>query len=174
MDRTLNNPGYLGAVASNEGNGLESDYIYNRSAYDSSPKLYNQLSREGYNSLNRNIGNRASGEYGYAPSRPVSRHSYSSVNYYEADYIKKLNLVLPPGWFEALDHETGKIYYCHTPTESTQWLHPGIPVGTIMPNGIPYGWDTSFDKKTGARYWINHIQEYNTWVKPDCIKTQQH
>lgn len=169
MDRTLNNPGYLGAVASNEENGVESDYIYNRSAYDSAPNLYNQLSREGYNSLNRNIGNRASGEYGYAPSRPVSRHSYSSVNYYEADYIKKLNLVLPPGWFEALDPETGKIYYCHTPTESTQWLHPGIPVGTIMPNGIPYGWDTAFDKKTGARYWINHIKEYNTWVKPNFI-----
>ena len=46
MDRTLNNPGYLGAVASNEENVVESDYIYNRSAYDSSPNLYNQLSRE--------------------------------------------------------------------------------------------------------------------------------
>ena len=90
------------------------------------------------------------------------------------DYIKKLNLILPPGWFEALDPVTGKIYYCHTPTETTQWLHPGIPVGTIMPNGIPYGWDTAFDKETGARYWINHTQEYNTWVKPDCIKKQQH
>jgi uncharacterized protein (UPF0297 family) len=174
MDRTLNNPGYLGAVASNEVNVEENEYIYNRSAYDASPNVYNQLSRDGYNTLNRNIGNRASGEYGYAPSRPVSRHSYSSVNYYEADYIKKLNLILPPEWFEALDPETGKIYYCHILTETTQWLHPGIPVGTIMPNGIPYGWDTAFDKNTGTRYWINHIKEYNTWVKPDCIKKQQH
>ena len=118
--------------------------------------LYNQLSRDRYNSLNRNIGNRAFWRIWICSYRPVSRHSYSSVNYYEADYIKKLNLVLPPGWFEALDPQTGKVYYCHTPTESTQWLHPGIPVGTIMPNGIPYGWDTAFDKKTGERYWINH------------------
>ena len=67
MDRTLNNPVILGAVASNEGNIEENEYIYNRSAYDTSPNLYNQLSRDRYNSLDRNIGNRASGEYGYAP-----------------------------------------------------------------------------------------------------------
>ena len=166
--RTLNNPGYLGANASNEVNGNE--YIYNRSAYEAQPNIYNQLSHEEYSTLETERGtivNRNSGEYGFASSRPVSVHSYSSINYYEADFIKKLNLVLPPGWFEALDPETGKIYYCHIPTESTRWLHPGIPVGTIMPNGIPYGWDTAFDKKTGKRYWINHIKGYNTWVKPD-------
>jgi hypothetical protein len=175
MDRTLNNPGYLDANANEL---YEEEYIYNRSAYEEQPSIYNQLSREEYNTLKPVNGiNGINGnmvEYGYAPSRPVSRHSYSSINYYEPDDIKKLNLVLPNGWFEALDPETGKIYYCHTPTETTQWLHPGIPIGTIMPNGIPYGWDTAFDKKTGVRYWINHIAGYNTWVKPECFMKQQH
>ena len=165
--RTLNNPGYLGAVAS-YGNGNGNEYIYSRAAYEEnihreSPG-YNHLERQNYNNLG---SRRNSGEYGFAPSRPVSVHSYAGINYYEGEGIKKLGLVLPPGWFESLDEETGKLFYSHEPTRTTQWLHPGIPIGTIMPNGIPYGWDTTFDRKTGKRYWINHIKGYNTWETPD-------
>ena len=180
--RTLNNPGYLGASASygnGNGTGNESEYVYSREAYeDNSLQLrtpdYNHLERPQYNSLG---SRRSSGEYGFAASRPVSVHSYAGINYYEGEGIKQLGLVLPPGWFESLDNDTGKLFYSHEPTKTTQWLHPGIPVGTIMPNGIPYGWDTTFDRKTGKRYWINHIKGYNTWEMPDFteeLKKLQH
>ena len=32
---------------------------------------------------------------------------------------------LPPGWVEALDQSSGKIYYCNPQTRETKWEHPG-------------------------------------------------
>ena len=170
LNRTLNNPGYLGAESSI---GSNNHYMNNRTAYEENilDNEYNRLSRDEYNRLNR-----GSSEYSFVPSRPVSVHSYAGINYNNEfenpnpdmnKSFKPLKLVLPPGWFESLDPETGKIYYSNEATRTTQWLHPGIPKGTIMPNGIPHGWDNAFDRKTGKRYWINHIEGYNTWEKPD-------
>ena len=67
MDRTINNPGYLDANASNEVNEVnEIDYIYNRSAYEAQPNIYNKLSRKEYSTLQKERGtivNRNSSEY---------------------------------------------------------------------------------------------------------------
>ena len=64
------------------------------------------------------------------------------------------------------DSVTKKKYYACNITKHTQWLHPGIPLGTIMENGIPYGWEKQIDNETGDPYYINHVGKFTTWDKP--------
>ena len=97
------------------------------------------------------------------PGYLLADATYDTLSPYEN--VDLINVKLPPDWFMSLDSESGKIYYCNVTTKTTQWLHPCIPLGTIMPNGIPYGWDTAFDKN-GKRYWIKYVDGYNTWTKP--------
>ena len=73
---------------------------------------------------------------------------------------------LPIGWVEMYDSVTKKKYYACKITKHTQWLHPGIPLGTIMENGIPYGWEEEIDYETGEKYYINHVGKFTTWDKP--------
>lgn len=72
---------------------------------------------------------------------------------------------LPDGWIE-LKTPKGKPYYACIATKHTQWLHPGIPVGTMMGNGLPYGWEKAFDEKTGREYYICHVGRFNTTSPP--------
>ena len=73
--------------------------------------------------------------------------------------------VLPEGWLE-LEDPNGKKYYACTKTKHTQWLHPGIPIGTPMPNGLPYGWDKKIDAQTNKEYFVCHVGRFNTWSPP--------
>lgn len=68
------------------------------------------------------------------------------------------------GWrrFKTLD---GKVYYANVHTRETQWLHPFIPLGTIMENGLPHGWDTDRDSNH-ERYYICHVGKYNQREPP--------
>ena len=43
---------------------------------------------------------------------------------------------LPPGWVEATDPSTGKIYYANPQTQETQWERPVI-VPPLPPTGLP-------------------------------------
>lgn len=161
-DRTLNNPGYLSAVSSN----YDEPVFFNEENENNS---YNSLVRNGYNSLGNNRRRLSSEHYGFAPENPVSINTSANTrinSYYYPEVINKLNLILPPDWFECLDPESGKLYYACSKNKTTQWLHPCIPVGTMMPNGIPYGWDVAYEKTTGTRYWINHVESYNTLENP--------
>jgi hypothetical protein len=163
-NRTINNPGYLSAVSSDydepiffngengNGNGNDNDN-------------YNNLVRNEYNTLSaRSTRRRSSEHYGFAPEKPII--SSNTNSYYYPEVINKLDLMLPPNWFECLDPESGKLFYACSKNKTTQWLHPCIPIGTLMPNGIPYGWDVAYEKTTGMRYWINHVEGYNTFVNP--------
>ena len=77
----------------------------------------------------------------------------------------KQHLFLPEGWFEKYD-DIGKVFYCCEKTEHTQWHHPGIPIGTIMPNGLPHGWVKDIDSKTGKEYFICHVGRFTSWSPP--------
>ena len=79
---------------------------------------------------------------------------------------KKFEYKLPKDWIELIEPETKKPYYACLTTKHTQWLHPGIPLGTIMPNGLPYGWDYKIDPITKKKYYINHVGRFNTWSPP--------
>ena len=168
-NRTINNPGYLSAVSSdydepiffNGENGNDNDnYNYNNLVRNE----YNTLSARSTRSTRSTRSARSSEYYGFAPEKPII--SSNTNSYYYPEVINKLDLMLPPNWFECLDSESGKLYYACNKDKTTQWLHPCIPIGTLMPNGIPYGWDVAYEKTTGMRYWINHIEGYNTFVNP--------
>ena len=82
-------------------------------------------------------------------------------NYNTLDPVK---YPLPDGWVELKD-ERGKKYYVCLYTKHTQWLHPNIPIGTPMPNGLTYGWDKDVDEH-GEEYYINHVGRFNTRKPP--------
>ena len=77
---------------------------------------------------------------------------------------------LPDNWFE-LTTNNGKKYYACITSRHTQWLHPRIPIGIIMPNGLPYGWDKNIDIDSGKVYYSNHIDKFNTWNHPNIFYT---
>ena len=100
----------------------------------------------------------------------MSDRTINNPNYQETStsiYSKlNRNYELPKGWVELFDTKTNKIYYACKITKHTQWLHPKIPIGTMMPNGLPYGWDIGFDKETNKVYYINNVGRFNTWNPP--------
>ena len=158
-NRIINNPGYLSAISS--------DYdepVFFNGENNNDNDNYNNLVRNEYNVLSARRN--SSEHYGFAPETPIFSINTRVNSYYYPEVINKLDLMLPPGWFECLEHESGKLYYACSKSKTTQWLHPCIPVGTIMPNGIPYGWDVAYEKTTGIRYWINHVEGYNTLENP--------
>ena len=73
---------------------------------------------------------------------------------------------LPPDWIELIEPQSGKKYYACTTTKHTQWLNPTIPIGKIMPNGLPYGWDKEYDPVSKRYFYINHVGRFNTWNPP--------
>jgi hypothetical protein len=99
-----------------------------------------------YSKLRRSISVKE--EQVYESIKPVTKTKYS----------------LPNGWLE-LEDERGKKYYACTYTKHTQWLHPNIPIGTLMSNGLTYGWDKDIDEE-GEEYYINHVGRFNTRNPP--------
>lgn len=73
---------------------------------------------------------------------------------------------LPPDWIKLIEPISGKPYYACLTTKHTQWLNPTIPIGKMMPNGLPYGWEKEYDPKTKKYYYINHVGRFNTWNPP--------
>jgi hypothetical protein len=99
--------------------------------------------------------------------RTINNPNYETINQ-ETSIYSKLNrkYKLPKGWVELFDTKTNKVYYACNITKHTQWLHPNIPIGIMMSNGLPYGWDIGFDKETNKVYYINNVGRFNTWNPP--------
>ena len=72
---------------------------------------------------------------------------------------------LPNDWKILIDSNTNREYYICKSSKHVQWLHPGIPLGTMMSNGIPYGWEMRVDSDNNI-YYINHIGKYTTRILP--------
>ena len=72
---------------------------------------------------------------------------------------------LPEGWKELVAPNGKKYYACYI-TKHTQWLHPAIPVGIPMSNGLPYGWEKAVEPKTNREYFICHVGRFNTLSPP--------
>ena len=85
------------------------------------------------------------------------------------EYPNELIYELPNDWVQ-LVAPNGKYYYACKTTKHTQWLHPKIPIGTMMPNGLPYGWGKG-TARDGQVYYINHVGRFNTINPPlDLLK----
>ena len=72
---------------------------------------------------------------------------------------------LPEGWKELVAPNGKKYYACYI-TKHCQWLHPAIPIGTPMSNGLPYGWEKAVEPETNREYFICHVGRFNTWNPP--------
>ena len=144
--RSFNNPIY----------DIQNITLHNNPLYKSMDSI--SLNNNNYNTLSRN-------NYNYSKLK-----TFNEDNIYEnLDIVKnkvKNKYKLPNDWVELLDPETGKYYYACLTTKHTQWLHPSIPIGTIMDNGLPYGWDYKIDPKTNEKYFINHVGRFTTWKPP--------
>ena len=95
-ERTLNNPGYLSAVSSN----YDEPVFFNEETVNN---RYNSITRNGYNSLGNNRRRLSSEHYGFAPENPADINNTTNTrinSYYYPEVINKLDLILPPDWFE--------------------------------------------------------------------------
>jgi hypothetical protein len=116
--------------------------------------------------INNNINNRNIQNPIYESDNIYSRlNSNSNSNSNNIYSQLNKNVKLPEGWIELVDEETNRKYYACTITKHTQWLHPCIPVGEMMPNGLPYGWDKDYDEN-GQVFYINHVGRFNSYKPP--------
>jgi hypothetical protein len=97
----------------------------------------------------------------YDNNTVYDNNTFDSIEYYD-----NKKYTLPDNWLEKLDKKTGRYYYICLTTKHTQWLHPSIPIGTIMKNGLPYGWESKIDSVTKRKYYINHVGRFTTWNPP--------
>ena len=134
--------------------------MHNNPLYKSLDSISQNNNNNNYNTLSRDNNNYSK----------LKLKTFNEDNIYEnLDILKnKVNnkYKLPDDWIELLDEESGKYYYACLTTKHTQWLHPSIPIGTIMDNGLPYGWDYKIDPKTNEKYFINHVGRFTTWKPP--------
>ncbi|KAL7526945.1 hypothetical protein ACHAXR_003196 [Thalassiosira sp. AJA248-18] len=90
---------------------------------------------------------------------------------------------LPPGWFAAIDEDSGDQYYCNELTGETTWDPPAIPAATENdaannnPNQAPVGsgdddllpgWFAVTDPSSGDVYYCNDSTGETTWDRPSA------
>ena len=121
-----------------------------------------------YDTLNRTNYTKVSFNNNYPKLKTFYSNDtiYSTLDKVNLTDINKIKYKLPDDWIELYDEETDKNYYACLTTRHTQWLHPSIPIGTIMENGLPYGWDFKYDPITNEKYFINHVGRFTTWKPP--------
>mmetsp|Transcript_19874 Transcript_19874/g.43114 ORF Transcript_19874/g.43114 Transcript_19874/m.43114 type:complete len:259 (+) Transcript_19874:18-794(+) len=83
----------------------------------------------------------------------------------------------PPGWFAAIDEDSGDQYYCNEATGETTWDFPPEPA-TEPPNqapvgdededndDLPPGWFAVPDPTSGDPYFCNEETGETTWDRP--------
>jgi len=101
---------------------------------------------------------------------------------------------LPPGWVEATDPSSGKVYYCNQQTRETKWERPTMPMinsNKIAPQQsrdqtpqqrnthsiwqgqqqqvqppLPQGWVEATDPNSGKTYYCNPHTRETKWERP--------
>ena len=83
---------------------------------------------------------------------------------------------LPEHWVEAKDPASGKTYFHHRKTGSTQWTRPvdtAVPAAENKAAGysavkaeLPAGWVAVVDPSSGKTYYANAITKSTQWTVP--------
>jgi len=86
---------------------------------------------------------------------------------------------LPPGWFAAMDEDSGDKYYCNEATGETTWDYPTEPAieddlqassPTLDSNNedddLPEGWFAVTDPDSGDPYYVHEESGETTWDRP--------
>lgn len=80
--------------------------------------------------------------------------------------------LLPQGWAEATDPESGGTYYYNESTGKSQWnrpieefvLPPPPPPPSLPP--LPLDWEEASDNATGQKYYYNVKTHISQWERP--------
>lgn len=80
--------------------------------------------------------------------------------------------LLPQGWVEATDSESGHVYYYNEITGKTQWerpvemviLPPPPPPPSLPP--LPQDWEEAIENTTGQKYYYNIKTNVSQWERP--------
>ncbi|KAL9179415.1 hypothetical protein ACHAXT_008705 [Thalassiosira profunda] len=87
--------------------------------------------------------------------------------------------VLPPGWFAAVDEDSGDKYYCNEITGETTWDLPTAPATdnqsaadlSLSQDGdasLPPGWFAVTDPSSGDDYYVREETGETTWDRPQA------
>lgn len=80
--------------------------------------------------------------------------------------------LLPQGWVEATDSESGHVYYYNEITAKSQWerpaemviLPPPPPPPSLPP--LPQDWEEAIENTTGQKYYYNIKTNASQWERP--------
>lgn len=80
--------------------------------------------------------------------------------------------LLPQGWVEATDSESGQVYYYNEITGKSQWewpvettvLPPPPPPPSLPP--LPEDWEEAIENTTGQKYYYNIKTNVSQWERP--------
>ncbi|MCJ8742042.1 hypothetical protein PDJAM_G00077630 [Pangasius djambal] len=75
---------------------------------------------------------------------------------------------LPHGWEKRTD-ATGRVYFVHHPTRSTQWEDPRTQ-GLLNEKPLPEGWEMRFTVE-GIPYFVDHNRRTTTYIDPRTGKS---
>ncbi|KAB5546698.1 hypothetical protein PHYPO_G00075000 [Pangasianodon hypophthalmus] len=75
---------------------------------------------------------------------------------------------LPHGWEKRTD-ATGRVYFVHHPTRSTQWEDPRTQ-GLLNEKPMPEGWEMRFTVE-GTPYFVDHNRRTTTYIDPRTGKS---
>ncbi|XP_062315854.1 E3 ubiquitin-protein ligase Itchy-like [Osmerus eperlanus] len=75
---------------------------------------------------------------------------------------------LPHGWEKRTD-STGRVYFVHHPTRTTQWEDPRTQ-GLLNEQALPEGWEMRFTV-AGIPYFVDHNRRSTTYIDPRTGKS---
>ncbi|BBM97544.1 polyglutamine-binding protein 1 [Marchantia polymorpha subsp. ruderalis] len=94
--------------------------------------------------------------------------------------------VLPAGWVEGVDPDSGIVYYFNQTTGKSQWERPTVkavlpppPPPPALPP-LPPDWEETTDVGTGQKYYYNMKTNESSWERPKPVngvsasKKQEH
>jgi hypothetical protein len=75
---------------------------------------------------------------------------------------------LPEDWREVKDPTSGKTYFHHRKTNSTQWHRPSAesPAPAAAASELPDGWVAVQDPSSGRTYYANKTTNQTSWTLP--------
>eukprot|EP00252_Welwitschia_mirabilis_P020859 TRINITY_DN51_c0_g3_i1.p1 TRINITY_DN51_c0_g3~~TRINITY_DN51_c0_g3_i1.p1 ORF type:complete len:696 (-),score=188.90 TRINITY_DN51_c0_g3_i1:306-2393(-) len=87
-------------------------------------------------------------------------------------YVDQSSNLLPQGWVEATDPESGHVYYYNENTGISQWERPSVnvvlppppPPPSLPP--LPDNWMEAIDSATGQKYYFNAQTNVSQWQRP--------
>lgn len=152
MNKSVLPPDYNDAIKSNGSNeGCSAWYPEHSTDFNHSTSQHGIFPRE-FDEIRRGQLQRSESKSSGSSGGSNIRFGNGNANMYNmGDQNYNLTKDLPPGW-EVRFLSTGRIYYCHLPTDTQHWNHPHEKAD------LPPGWERVYHAEYGE-YYVNHISK---------------